>query len=95
MVPLMPPIGQSGLGPQLLLLGWGWDIKVTLWLQTILRFELTYVFVQLNAEFQTKEFGGCVTQLAGSQFPDQGSNLHLQQWQCEVLTSGVPGNAPK
>ena len=66
MVPLMSPISQSGLGPQLLLLDWGWDIKMTLWLQTILRFEITYAFVQLNAEFQTKELGGCVTQLAGS-----------------------------
>lgn len=52
--------------PSAITSGLGMGYQSDLWLQTILRFELTYAFVQLNAEFQTKEFGGCVTQLAGS-----------------------------
>ena len=31
-------------------------------------------------------------QLAGSYFPDQGSNPCLLQWKCRVLTTGPPGN---
>ena len=31
--------------------------------------------------------------LMGSQFPDQGLNLHPWQWNCGVLTTGLPGNS--
>ena len=38
---------------------------------------------------------GHVTQLVGSQFPDQGWNLGPQQWKLGVLTIEKSGNSPK
>ena len=29
----------------------------------------------------------------GSQFPNQGSNLHPLPWKCKVLTTGLPGKS--
>ena len=31
--------------------------------------------------------------LAGSSFPDQGSNPHTLQWKLRVLTTGLPGKS--
>ena len=39
-------------------------------------------------------FFGCAAQLAGSQFPHQGSNPCPLQWKHGVLTTGPPGNSP-
>ena len=38
-------------------------------------------------------FFGCASRHAGSQFPDQGSNLCPLQWKHRVLTTGLPGNS--
>ena len=34
-------------------------------------------------------------QLAGSEFPNQGLNLDLRQWRCQVLTTGALENSPR
>ena len=38
-------------------------------------------------------FSGCAGRLAGSVFPNQGSNPCPLQWKRKVLTSGPPGNS--
>ena len=38
-------------------------------------------------------FSGHTAQLAGSSFPDQGSNPGPPQWKNVVLTTGLPGNS--
>ena len=44
-----------------------------------------------QAEGWLKIFFGCVLQHVGSSFPNQGSNLSLEQWENSVSTTGLPG----
>ena len=36
---------------------------------------------------------GHTAQHAGSQLPNQGSNLYPLQWKCRILTTGLPNNS--
>ena len=50
--------------------------------------------ILLNINIYTVGFiFSLVAWLAGSYFPNQGLNLCPQQWKCEVLTTGPPGNS--
>lgn len=61
----------------------------------------SYRVVILQLEFliflriKLKHFFGCTMQHVGSQFPDQGSNVHPLRQKCGVLSTELPWKSPK
>ena len=47
----------------------------------------------LNSYLSEEDYSLSSLWLAGSSFPDQGSNPHPLQWKLRVLTTGLPGKS--
>ena len=49
--------------------------------------------LSLNSYLSEEDYSLSSFWLAGSSFPDQGSNPHTLQWKFRVLTAGLPGKS--